>query len=218
MPLEADLPIVMTCEGNVTTSNSFASLIEGLRYGEQVAAQRLFRHFTGQLIVLARRHLDQALASKVDPEELVQSVYKSFLRRFRAEQCAFDTWDSLWGYLSLLTVRKCADRADYHRAARRDLARERALADLDQDVLHRPLSREPTPFEAAVLAETVESLMSVLDERDRDILSLHLQGYTIGEVSNALGRAQRTVRRALARIKRRVRRQLEAEHSDEAWR
>lgn len=58
--------------------------------------------------------------------------------------------------------------------------------------------------------------MSGLDQRDRDILALHLQGDTIGEVSGILERAERTVQRTLARVKRRMRRMLEAEYASEA--
>ena len=193
---------------------AFANLIDRWSAGDQEAAEKLFRHFTGQLIVLARERLDGTLAFKVDPEDLVQSVYKSFLRRLRAGDCEFDNWDSLWGYLSLLTVRKCIDRADYYRAACRDLAREQPL--LENDALSLTWRCQPTPLEAAILVETVEGLMSGLDERDRDILSLHLQGYSIAEVSDSLGRAQRTVRRTISGVKRRVRRQLEAERLEES--
>jgi hypothetical protein len=64
-----------------------------------------------------------------------------------------------------------------------------------------PLCREPTPVEAAVLGETVEHLFASLDEDERPILEMTLQGYTTREISERLGRAERTVR--LLREKRR---------------
>jgi RNA polymerase sigma-70 factor (ECF subfamily) len=54
--------------------------------------------------------------------------------------------------------------------------------------------REPTPDEAAVLGETIEQLFSVMDEQERPVLELSLQGYTTREISERLGRAERTVR------------------------
>ena len=57
-----------------------------------------------------------------------------------------------------------------------------------------PLGREPTPIEAAVLSETVEQLLAGLDEQERPVLELSLQGYTTREISEQLGRAERTVR------------------------
>jgi RNA polymerase sigma-70 factor (ECF subfamily) len=56
------------------------------------------------------------------------------------------------------------------------------------------LGREPTPVEAAVLGETLEQLFAGLDEDERPILELSLQGYTTREISERLGRAERTVR------------------------
>jgi DNA-binding NarL/FixJ family response regulator len=52
--------------------------------------------------------------------------------------------------------------------------------------------------------------MRELDERDRPILSLSLQGYTVAEVAAQVQRTERTVYRALERIHTRLE-QLRAE-------
>jgi RNA polymerase sigma-70 factor (ECF subfamily) len=57
-----------------------------------------------------------------------------------------------------------------------------------------------------VLAETVESLLRGLDGRDRAIVTLSLQGYTVAEVSDEIGRTQRTVQRVLERVRKRLER------------
>jgi RNA polymerase sigma-70 factor (ECF subfamily) len=57
-----------------------------------------------------------------------------------------------------------------------------------------PFGREPTPLEAAVLNETVEQLLRGLDEEERPVLEMSLQGFTTREISQRLGRAERTVR------------------------
>jgi RNA polymerase sigma-70 factor (ECF subfamily) len=104
-------------------------------------------------------------------------------------------WNSLWGLLAVITVRKCAERAAHHRAARRDIAREVSQPRQEEagDWLE-PYGREPTPPEAAVLTETVEQLLSSLDADERPVLELSLQGYSTREISEQLGRAERTVR------------------------
>ena len=48
--------------------------------------------------------------------------------------------------------------------------------------------------------------MQGLEARDREILTLHLQGYTMIEISGRINRAQRTVRRVLERVRRRLER------------
>jgi RNA polymerase sigma-70 factor (ECF subfamily) len=69
-----------------------------------------------------------------------------------------------------------------------------------------PFGREPTPVEAAVLNETVEHLFGGLDEEERPILELSLQGYTTREISERLGRAERTVRLLREGIRHRLER------------
>ena len=175
-------------------SNSFTEFLERLRSQDDAAAQELFVRFAQQLIALAQRHIGAGLRHKVDPEDVVQSAYKSFFFRYDAGNLELVNWNSLWGLLTLITVRKCAERAAYHRAERRDAAREVTLSPGNETPWQDPLGREPTPLEAAVLNETVEQLLAGLDEEERPILELSLQGHTTREISEQLGRAERTVR------------------------
>src|ERR1700752_5379627 len=87
-------------------------------------AREMLTHFTHRLIALARSRLDGRLRQKVDPEDVVQSVYKSFLLRYGEAAIVEEGMESLWGLLTVITLRKCAERARYYRAERRDLARE----------------------------------------------------------------------------------------------
>ncbi len=153
---------------------------------------------------------------KVDPEDVVQSAYKSFFIRQREGELDVGTWDGLWGTLTMITLRKCADRAAYYRAEKRDVTRETTpspVTDSAPAVVEMALDREPLPDEAAALAETVEALFRSIDDPDeRAILELSLQGHTATEISEQLGRAERSVRRLREHIRKRLERmQAEAE-------
>src|SRR5262245_58030558 len=104
--------------------SSFPDLMNRLRSGEDEAARDVFARFASRLVGLARRHLDGRLAVKVDPEDVVQSAYKSFFIRQRDGTLEIGNWDGLWGVLTMITIRKCADRAAYYRAGKRDVSRE----------------------------------------------------------------------------------------------
>jgi RNA polymerase sigma-70 factor, ECF subfamily len=173
-----------------------------------------FEHFSRRLIGLARIHLDARLQHKVDPEDVVQSVYKSLLRQYGAGALATQGWEGMWGLLTLITVRKCADRARYHEADCRNLHRDIALSGSTDSASSwfQPAGREPTPEEAVVLAETVEDLLSGLQGDERAIVELSLQGYSTQEISERTGRAERSVRR----LRERVRNQLERQQADAA--
>src|SRR5262245_52676674 len=176
-------------------SNSFAAFLDRLHQGDDAAARELFGRFTHQLIALALRRLDAGLRYKVDPEDVVQSAYKSFFVRYGAGNLDAVNWNSLWGLLTLITVRKCAERAAYHRAGCRDAAREVSPPRGDEPGRWaEPFGHEPSPHEAAVLSETIEQLLAGLDDEERPVLEMSLQGYTTREVSERLGRAERTVR------------------------
>ena len=110
----------------------------------------------------------------------------------------------------MITLRKCADRAAYYRADKRDVAREAASGAADDSapaVADLLLDREPQPDEAAALAETVEALFRAIDDPDeRAILELSLQGHTATEISAQLGRAERSVRRLREHVRKRLER------------
>jgi RNA polymerase sigma-70 factor (ECF subfamily) len=193
----------------VTTANdSFHEFLTRLRARDGDAARELFRRFTGQLIILARRRLDGPLRHKVDSEDVVQSTYKSFFRRYDEGDLDFVNWNSLWGLLTLITLRKCADRVAYHQAERRDAAREVSAPPGSEAgaPVSDALGREPTPHEAAMLAETVERLLADLDGDERPIIELSLQGHSTQEISEQLNVPERTVRRVRERIRHRLER------------
>jgi RNA polymerase sigma-70 factor (ECF subfamily) len=169
------------------------------------ASRATFELFTRRLIALARNHLHVRLQRKVDPEDVVQSAYKSFFLRYGEEAIATEPPDNLWALLSVITLRKCADRVRHFATGRRNLAREAENPSSDGvETWRQAIDREPTPEQAAVLAEIVEQLLAELTPPERPIVELSLQGYSTREVSEQLGRAERSVRRVRERVKQRL--------------
>lgn len=184
--------------------DSLAELLTRLRSGDDAAAREVFGRFTRRLIALARRQFGPGLQHRIDPEDVVQSAYKSFFGRYGDGNLEVGTWNGLWGLLTVITVRKCSERVAYHRAACRDVQREAAPPTTESGTTAEPLGREPTPLEAVVLSETVDQLLAGLDEDERPILELSLQGYTTQEISDRLGQPERTVRRLRERVRKRL--------------
>jgi RNA polymerase sigma-70 factor (ECF subfamily) len=185
-------------------SDSFNDLMARLRAGDEAAARDVFQRFVGKLVRLAHRQFDAALRRKVDPEDVVQSAYKSFFVRYGAGKLEVHDWGNLWGLLTMITLRKCLDRVEYHRAECRDVRREAAAhpGAAGAEPWWEAVAREPTPEEAAVLAETVAQLLRDLGEEERPVLEMSLQGYTTQEISERLGRPERSVRRLRERLRK----------------
>jgi len=184
--------------------SSFTNLMAQLRNGRNEAAVQLFQRYANRLIELARNQLDSKLLQKVDPEDVMQSVFRSFLVRNAAGHFAeFQTWDNLWAMLVVMTQRKCGRRIEYFHTARRDVRREIDNASPGQDSTANLglTADEPTPSEAAILTETIEQLMNSLPARHRNIVALSLQGFDPVEISARERCTERTVYRVLERVK-----------------
>jgi RNA polymerase sigma factor (sigma-70 family) len=167
------------------------------------SSRALFEQFSRRLIGLARCHLDARLANKVDPEDVVQSAYKSFFLRYGDQTLTTHGSDALGSLLTLITLRKCADRARYYQADCRDMNQEAsALAGSEPAFWREAVSREPTPEHAVVLAETVEKVLREVGADERQVVELSLQGYSTQEISAQLSRAERSVRRLRERVRK----------------
>jgi RNA polymerase sigma factor (sigma-70 family) len=186
---------------------SFAGLMNRLQAGDQDAAAEIFHRFANRLIQLARSRLNAQIRQKVDPEDVMQSVLKSFFHRQTEEAFVLGDWNNLWSLLVKITLRKCGGRVRYFKAVRRDMRRERPTHSLPDDstASWQAIAREPTPSEAAILTETVQHLLSGLRERDRQIVSFRLQGAQNTEIARHVGCTERTVQRVLERLARRLR-------------
>jgi RNA polymerase sigma-70 factor (ECF subfamily) len=186
---------------------SFDELAARLRQGDAEAARQVFRRFAGRLIGLARKRLDRLARTKVDPEDVVQSALKSFFLGYAGGQYELGGWDKLLGLLVVITLRKCAREAKRFHGPRHDVRREEELPADDEAVADwEVFAREPTPAEAAMLADTVEQLLNELDPRARRVLELRLQGFTAPEISAQVGLTEHTVAGVLRKVRRRLRR------------
>ncbi len=142
----------------MTANDSFSVLMERFRSDENAAARDVFQRFSRQLIAPTRRQFAHRLAHRIDPEDVVQSVFKSFFARHRDGKFQIGNWNNLWGLLTLITRRKCADRVEYFQAERRDIGREASAPEGPEQFGQLTPNREPLPEEAAILADMVESL------------------------------------------------------------
>ena len=182
--------------------DSFAAFQSRLRTDEDAAARDVFHRYARRLLALTRRQFEKRLAHRIDPEDVVQSAFKSFFVRHRDGKFQVSTWNNLWGLLTVITLRKCADRVEYLQAGRRDVRREVAAPGGEVQPWEVAPGREPSAHEATVLAETVERLFRTVDEDVRPVLELSLQGYSAAEIGLRLGRALRTVHRLRERIQK----------------
>src|SRR5580698_6459281 len=127
----------------------FADLGDRLAAGDEAVAREVHARYTPRLVALARQKLAPAVRGRVDPESVVQSVYRSFFGRANAGEFALGDWDDLWGLLARITLRKCLNRARFHQQECRDVGREVGGSPPGTD--WAMTDGEPSPYEVAVL-------------------------------------------------------------------
>jgi RNA polymerase sigma factor (sigma-70 family) len=175
-------------------------LIERYRGGDDSAADALFARYFERLTLLARSRLSARLARRTDPEDIVQSVYRSFFVGVREGRYTLGRGGDLWRLLASITKHKLLRQVRHQTADRRSVEVELAFDQIDEGRL-RGREREPAPEEALALADELERVFAQLDSLGRRVLELRLQGLQIAAIAEDTGRAERSVRRALARIR-----------------
>src|SRR5580692_9332213 len=157
----------------MSAGDTFPQLLVRVRAGDEAAAAVIFRRFVDQLAAKAHRHLSPTLRRKVDAEDIIQSVYRTFFKRVRQGEFQLDHWGSLWGLLTRITVRKCA-----HAGRGKNRPRESSLTPAgdssvsQNDLDWKALAREPSPAEAAALNDVLDKLLDPLRESHRAIVNL----------------------------------------------
>jgi RNA polymerase sigma-70 factor (ECF subfamily) len=179
------------------------NLMARWQQGDQQAADALFVRYATRLIGLARSRLSSRLAQRVDPEDVVQSVYQSFFVGARSGKFDVHGPGDLWRLLVAMTVNKLQRQVERHTADKRSIEAERSFGGEDSLCGLQPqlFAREPTPEDAAALTDEVEQLMRKLEPLERRMLELRLQGCNLEEIAAATELSERTVCRVLDRVK-----------------
>jgi RNA polymerase sigma-70 factor, ECF subfamily len=179
-------------------------LVRRLRDGNSSAAAEVVSEFTRRMLALARSRFDEALRPKEDPEDVVQSAFKSFFRGCSEGKLSPGGKEELWGLLALITLRKCRQHRRYFGAARRQIRRERSDQREDDSPLNNVEGREPPPDEHLLLSETMQQLFAGLDGQHQAILMLGLDGHDTSTIAQHVGCTERTVQRVLQRTRHRL--------------
>jgi RNA polymerase sigma factor (sigma-70 family) len=153
---------------------------------------------------VVRRHLPQELRPKIDSIDIVQSVWKSLLRKGEG----FDHISSaehFVGYIAACARNKVLEtHRNYTRHACADIRREVPLTSDQSDnegaltrIHDLPDRRADNPHENASARERWEHAVRRAGGRGQRAIQLRLQGMTLDEIAEETGVPKITVRRDL---------------------
>ena len=183
-------------------SQSITRLIRAVQDGSRSAVRPLLSAYFDRLVRLARTRLRNLPGLGCYDEDLALRSFHSVYQRLRDPARPLDLAgrDDLWRLLATRTISRAIDLIRRHRPAE---------VPGDEDVTHL-LTREPTPEEAAELADECRRLLDSLQEPElRQIALWKVEGYTHEEIAARLDCVPRTIERKVSRIRLLWRHELE---------
>ncbi len=160
----------------------------------------LVRRYSHRLMGLARKQLPARVRTRLDAEDVVQSVYRTFFRRLNDGEFAFDDSHDLWQLLAAITFRKARNAVKFHHRQRRDVRRERPLAPgtgADDEELP-----DPSDSDLDVLFSSLEELLAGLPDTHRAIVVARLEGESVDAIAQRVRRTRQTVSRVLSQVRK----------------
>lgn len=171
-----------------------ARLVRTLRDGDPAAAAELYARYAGRMRALVASRLRGPVASRLSPDDIVQSVFRTFFEGVVERAYSAPEGRELWSLLCVLALNKVRERVAFHQAARRDVRRTAPGVDTLTD----------SDAETGWLAVELDDLLARFRPADREVLHLRMTGYEVAEIAARTGRSLRTVERVLQTARSRL--------------
>jgi RNA polymerase sigma-70 factor (ECF subfamily) len=175
-------------------------LLRRFRSGEQDAAAALYARYAQKVQAVAKARTSPALAPRLDADDVVQSVFRTFFRRASEGQYEAPDGAELWNLLHVISLNKIRSLATHHRAAKRNVAATTALDD----------SHSTNGDEASllVLKMIIDETLDSLPADQKRMVQLRIEGHTVADIAVATERSKRSVERLLQDFRTRLGRLL----------
>ena len=177
---------------SIDLSPTDRSLVVMVRDGDEQAANLLYERYARRVLGLVRAKLGARLSTMTEPEDIVQSVFKSVFRGMQSGNYDAPPGETLWNLLAVIAVNKLRNKANHHSAQCRDSSRNIPL-DTGEEGLGIAIDQASIEFFEICVRESLE----LLRPSHREILSMRVQGHSIDEIRELTGRSRRTIERSL---------------------
>lgn len=183
-------------------------LLQRASAGESSALDALIVQHEPRLLAFVRSRVGPALRTRESVRDLVQEVLLEIVQGLREFEYRSEPQFRAWLYQ--LATRRISDRARYHAREKRNVGRDRGLEDttVGEELLRKGYSSAASPLRALQRKEDIERLeeaFALLDERDRDILSLsYFCEMSLEELGRELGISSEAARKRRTRAQARL--------------
>lgn len=178
---------------------SDASLLVRIQAGEDDAATAIYSRYASRLLKLADQNSGDDLAVRIDAEDIVQSVFRTFFRRVSDGHYLIPEGDELWKLLLVIALNKVRMIAEFHRAGKRDISHTKPIG--DRDYANKSDATQ-------ILRMTIDDVLTTLPEAHRLVVRARIDGHEIAEISELVSVSRRSVERILQSFRKRLRQTL----------
>jgi RNA polymerase sigma-70 factor (ECF subfamily) len=185
-----------------TAQPSDGSLVRRFRAGEQDAATELYLRYADRLERLARSETGRDLGTRLDAEDVVQSVFRTFFRRAAAGQYELPAGEELWRLILVIALNKIRQLGIHHRAAKRDATRTKSVERWEG--VATAATKENDETARATLAMVIDELLSQIPAAHRAMIELRIEGHEVAEIAARTERSQRSVERILQNFRQQL--------------
>ncbi len=177
-------------------------LLDRWAQGEETAAEELFVRYSRRTWKLAESLIADRLKPRFDGDDVVQSVFRTFLRHSREGEFRVGPAESLWKLLSAIARNKISERVAFHAAQRRAVGREQLLVSNVDDSNSGALlaAIQPRVEDALALVEEVTATLATFDPWAKQVFEHCLEGSSTSEIAELMGCSRWSVRRTLDAI------------------
>ena len=173
------------------------SLMRRYQSGDERAASALYARYVRRLRGLAESRLGgRTLAARVDSDDILQSMFRSFFRGAREGMYHAPPGGELWQLLAAMTRHKARRARTHHLADKRDFRATRGC-----EVIETLAADGENPGRCAELRFLFEELFTARPAVDREIVLLRIEGRQVAEIAQRTSRSKRTVERVLSEVR-----------------
>ena len=179
--------------------SSDRSLLRRLRQGQADAPTQLYLRYAERLQALAARQTSTELGRRLDPEDIVQTVFRTFFRRAAEGDYDVPDGEEIWKLLLVIALHKIRDAGSFHKAAKRDVRRTSSGEANELAIRNAPGKDEVA---LAVLRMVIDEMLDGLPKSFRRMIEMRIDGHEVAEIARGVGRSKRSVERVLQDFRR----------------
>jgi RNA polymerase sigma factor (sigma-70 family) len=187
---------------------SITDLLPALMNGDSEAVQAVWNEFFANLCRVAQRRLASGRPRGADEEDIALSALACVCRNMqRGHYREVSNRDDLWRLLVAVTQRKALTLLRNEARQKRGSGKVsgesvfQGLGSSEALGINAVASPVPSPEFVASMSETIEKMFAALDEQERQVAVLKLDGHRNEEIAEKLNRSLATVERKLKLIR-----------------